>query len=339
MSTLLGVIGLTTMFAGLILFILTFFTEISKKIAAYIGIVGFVLLSLSDFPQDALFGIFGLLAMIVGIVILIISAVNKKSLKAPGIVILIGFLAFSSSISTQTGPARVQDATVLEPTEVEASESGNQKTVKKLEEKNKELASKVVALESKNKEAEKRIEELEAKVKEAEPFFLLEEKERKAKEAELKKKEEEEKAEKAAEEEAAKEKAEAEAKAKEEVEAKKAADEKAAAEEEERMGYDTGITYDQLARTPDEFIFEKVKFSGTVVQVMEGDGLTQIRLAVNDDYDHILFAEFDASLVDSRILEDDTITIRGISSGLITYESTMGGSISIPGIVIDQIDQ
>ena len=60
---------------------------------------------------------------------------------------------------------------------------------------------------------------------------------------------------------------------------------------------------------------------------MEGDGVTQIRLAVNDDYDTILFAEFDSSVVDSRILEDDTITIRGLSTGLITYDSTMGGSI------------
>lgn len=339
MSTLFGVIGLTTMFAGLILFILTFFTDISKKAATITSIIGFLLLSLSNFPQNALFGILGFLAMIVGIVILIIYAVNKKSLKAPGIAILIGFLAFSNSISTQTGPAQVQDATVQEPAEVEASESGDKKTVEKLEEENKELASKVEVLESQNKDAEKKIKELEAKVKEAEPFFLLEEKERKAKEAELKKKEEEEKAEKVAAAEAAKEKAEAEARAKEEAEAKKAAEEKAAAEEKERIGYDTGITYDQLARTPDKYIFEKVKFTGSVVQVIEGDGLTQIRLAVNDDYDHILFAEFDASLVDSRILEDDTITIRGISNGLITYESTMGGSISIPGVAIDQIDQ
>lgn len=194
-------------------------------------------------------------------------------------------------------------------------------------------------LEVANEESTLKIKELEAKVKEAEPFFSLKEEERKAKEAEVKEKEAAAKAKKEAAAVAAKEKAEAEAKAKAEAEAKVAAKEKEAAEEKERIGYDTGITYDQLARTPDDYTLEKVKFHGTVVQVMEGDGVTQIRLAVNDDYDQILFAEFDASVVDSRILEDDSITIRGVSTGLITYESTMGGSISIPGISIEQIEQ
>lgn len=111
------------------------------------------------------------------------------------------------------------------------------------------------------------------------------------------------------------------------------------AEEEEKKGFDTGITYDQLARNPDDYFFEKVKFRGEVIQVMEGDGITQIRLAVNDNYDTVLFAEFDSSVVDSRILEDDTITIMGFSTGLMTYESTMGGQISIPGVSIEKIER
>lgn len=217
---------------------------------------------------------------------------------------------------------------------------------------NETLVGQINKLESTNEESALKIKELEAEVKEAEPFFLLKDEERKEKEAEVKRKEEEAKAKKAAEEAAAKAKADAEAKAKADAEAETAAKEKAdaeaeaaakekakAEEEEERIGYDTGITYDQLARTPDDFIFEKVKFRGTVVQVMEGDGTNQIRLAVNDDYDTILLGEFDSTVVDSRILEDDTITIRGVSSGLITYESTMGGSISIPGISIEQVEQ
>ena len=212
--------------------------------------------------------------------------------------------------------------------EVDASTESNEKLIEQISE-----------LEATNKESVLKIKELEAKVKEAEPFFSLKEEERKEKEAEVKKKEEEAKAKKEAEEAAAKAKEEAEAKAKADAEAAAEAKEKAEAEEKERIGYDTGITYDQLARTPDDFIFEKVKFRGTVIQVMEGDGTTQIRLAVNDDYDTILYAEFDSTVVDSRILEDDTITIRGLSTGLLTYESTMGGSISIPGISIEQIEQ
>lgn len=48
-------------------------------------------------------------------------------------------------------------------------------------------------------------------------------------------------------------------------------DEAAAAKAaEEAQGYETGITYDQLARTPDDFKGKKVKFTGKVVQVIEG---------------------------------------------------------------------
>ena len=76
-----------------------------------------------------------------------------------------------------------------------------------------------------------------------------------------------------------------------------------------------------------------------MVQVIEGDDTTQIRFAVNSDYDTILFTEFEKSIITSRILEDDVITIMGVSIGLITYQSTMGGDISIPGVFIDKIEQ
>ena len=201
-----------------------------------------------------------------------------------------------------------------------------------LENKNDKLSKEVTELNSTNKA-------LEDKVAEAAPYFEMAEEERKIKEAEakakaeeLKKKEEAAKAKKEAEEKAAQAKQEAEEKAAAEAAAKKA-------EEEAKKGYDTGITYDQLARNPDDYMLEKIKFSGKVVQVMEGDGFTQIRLAVKGDYDTILYGEFTADTVESRILEDDNITVMGLSSGLITYESTIGGKISIPGIMIEKIEQ
>lgn len=128
--------------------------------------------------------------------------------------------------------------------------------------------------------------------------------------------------------------------------ASKAAEEEAAAaaaaaqkEAEERMGYETGITFDQLARTPDDYKGKKVKFKGKVVQVIEGSGTIQIRLAVNNNYDTVLFGEYQSGIVSSRVLEDDRITIYGTSAGLISYESTMGGNITIPAVSIEKIDQ
>lgn len=111
-------------------------------------------------------------------------------------------------------------------------------------------------------------------------------------------------------------------------------------EAEAALGYETGITYDQLARTPNDYIGKKVKFSGKVLQVIEGSGTTiQIRLAVNDNYDTVLLGEYSSSIVASRVLEDDEITVYGISAGTISYKSTMGGTITIPGVAIEKIDQ
>lgn len=139
---------------------------------------------------------------------------------------------------------------------------------------------------------------------------------------------------------AAAEEAEAKKKAEEEAAAQKAAEEEAKKQaEKEKKGYETGITYDNLARNPDDYMGEKVKFKGKVVQVIEGDTENQIRLAVDSDYDTILYCGYDPSIVSSRILEDDIITIYGISVGTISYQSTLGGTITIPGVYVDKIDQ
>ena len=117
-------------------------------------------------------------------------------------------------------------------------------------------------------------------------------------------------------------------------------DEEAASEaEEEAKGYDTGITYEDLARYPDEYEGQKVKLTGTVVQVVEGSSTISIRMAVNGDYDCIIYGQFDEDILEARLLEDDTITIYGTSVGTVSYESVLGATITIPGILIDKIDQ
>lgn len=105
--------------------------------------------------------------------------------------------------------------------------------------------------------------------------------------------------------------------------------------------YETGITYSDLSRNPDNYKTKYVKFSGRVVQLIEDTDSDeiQIRFAVDDDYDQILYAGYDKSIVSSRVLEDDYITIYGISAGLISYQSTLGGTITIPAVYIERIDQ
>lgn len=109
--------------------------------------------------------------------------------------------------------------------------------------------------------------------------------------------------------------------------------------EEIKATYNTGITYNQLSRDPDEYKGQKVKFSGRVLQVIEGDYSTALRVATKGRYDNVIHVQYLKGLVKSRILEDDTITIYGTSAGLYTYESTGSGYITIPQISVDYIDQ
>ncbi len=178
------------------------------------------------------------------------------------------------------------------------------------------------------KEKDTEIAGLTEKVESAKPWFELAEKEkqRKIQEEKVKKEAERIAAEKKA-------KVEADKKAKEEAEAKKRA------EAEEKKGYETGITFNQIARNPDDYEGDKIKFRGKVIQVMEGDGETEVRIAVNGNYDTILYGSYDSSIVGSRILDGDMITVMGISTGLLTYKSTMGGDITIPSMLIFQVDQ
>ena len=139
-----------------------------------------------------------------------------------------------------------------------------------------------------------------------------------------------------------KEKKEAELKAERE---KKEAEEKAKKEaeekvkkEEEAKGYDTGITYDELARNPDNNKGKKVTFTGTVIQVIRGDGEDQFRVKVNNDYKKVIYVSYIPKSGENKILENDKVVIRGVSVGEISYKSTMGGKISIPGIEAHSIE-
>ncbi|MFC4301979.1 toxin regulator [Cohnella boryungensis] len=112
----------------------------------------------------------------------------------------------------------------------------------------------------------------------------------------------------------------------------------AKAEADEKKGYETGITFKQLARTPDDYEGKKVKFSGKVLQVVEGDSEVNLRVAVNSNYNNVIYVYYPSSLTKVRVLEDDNVNLYGVSEGLYTYKSTMGGNITIPLIKVEKID-
>lgn len=102
--------------------------------------------------------------------------------------------------------------------------------------------------------------------------------------------------------------------------------------------YETGITYQQLARTPNDYEDKKIKFSGTVVQVAERENKVIMRFAVDSNSSEIIFCEYEKKIVPVRILEDDEIVIYGISRGLYTYTSTLGNEITIPSAYVTKIE-
>ncbi len=196
-----------------------------------------------------------------------------------------------------------------------------------VEEKVVTLETDVKALEDKLENKDKEIQTLNTKVDSAKPWFEMEAEEQRKVEEENKRIEEEKKAK----EEEEKRKAEEEAK-------KKAEEERLAKEEAEKNKYETGITYDQVARNPDDYILKLGKFKGKVVQLIEGDTHNNLRVAVGGDYDKIVLIEYDPTKLNQRILEDDQITIYGINMGIVSYTSTLGGKISIPSMLADKID-
>lgn len=95
--------------------------------------------------------------------------------------------------------------------------------------------------------------------------------------------------------------------------------------------------YKEYARNPDAHHGELIEFTGEVIQVIEDSSETQYRVAVNGDSDEIFFVSYSRKTGEGRILEDDQVVVQGVCLGTITYESTMGGRITIPACSANSI--
>ncbi|MCQ2771172.1 MAG: zinc ribbon domain-containing protein [Clostridia bacterium] len=103
--------------------------------------------------------------------------------------------------------------------------------------------------------------------------------------------------------------------------------------------YDSSITYDNLARNPDEYKGKYVLMTGEIVQLMESGSTAELRIAIDGDYDKMVYSKFDTSEMDSRILEGDKIKLYGVADGLYSYQSVLGSKVTLPYIYIQGIEQ
>ncbi len=116
------------------------------------------------------------------------------------------------------------------------------------------------------------------------------------------------------------------------------AQEEAARQEEEAKGYETGITFDDISRSPDKYGGKKVKFTGRVLQlVFEGSTISELRMSTSGKYDDVILISYDPRALDVRILEDDNITVYGTFSKIQTYTTVLGSNLSVPLVYVDII--
>jgi hypothetical protein len=95
------------------------------------------------------------------------------------------------------------------------------------------------------------------------------------------------------------------------------------------------VPYRRLFRNSERFVGDLVYFRGEVIQVL-GSPEEGYDLRVNVTKDGFGFWKDTVYLMydGPRLLEDDIIEFAGLSAGVVTYESILGGEISIPGIVV-----
>lgn len=110
------------------------------------------------------------------------------------------------------------------------------------------------------------------------------------------------------------------------------------------------INYESLARNPLQYKGNYYTFTGEVIQVTNGSNSNETILRVNvtpkryeysnETYydDTILVCYEYSNSYESKILEDDIITLYGQSVGTYTYEAIMGNSVTIPAIYAMYID-
>ena len=103
------------------------------------------------------------------------------------------------------------------------------------------------------------------------------------------------------------------------------------------------VNYTDVARNPNNYIGESVVFKGKVVQIQENGNNVILRVNVTEGeygiWDDTLYIEYKRkSENESRVLEDDIITVYGKMNGIKNYQAVMGNQISIPYLLAEYID-
>ena len=123
--------------------------------------------------------------------------------------------------------------------------------------------------------------------------------------------------------------------------ARKAAEEEAKRQEEEAKKeaeahkYETGLTWEDIAR--DGKVGTLGQFEGKIIQVVDNGMYKSYRVAINGDYDYIMYVTDSMNKATETLLEDDYVYFKGESLGNTTYTTVMGASVTIPAFRVHEI--
>ena len=129
----------------------------------------------------------------------------------------------------------------------------------------------------------------------------------------------------------------AEAKANAEAQAKAQAE--AEAKLKDPANYRTDISYDQLAQTPDAYDSQLIAMSGRVLQVIQGEESSQMLVSVDDSEAAVIFLAYESNTIESGFSENDLITFYGTAAGTISYDSTLGETITVPAAFVNMLEK
>lgn len=113
--------------------------------------------------------------------------------------------------------------------------------------------------------------------------------------------------------------------------------------EEEYKAQCGSIAYKDIARNPTDYEGKLAVFRGKVIQVQEIGKSVVLRINVTQGnyglWDDTIYVDYRRkSDTESRILEDDIVTLYGEIKGIKSYTSVLGNQISIPHIKAEYIN-
>ena len=97
-------------------------------------------------------------------------------------------------------------------------------------------------------------------------------------------------------------------------------------------------SYEDILRYPDKHNGENIQIYGKVLQKMESSSFVVLRVGTTGRYyDSVFYVTYFMDDTMPSVIEDDFVTIYGSCSGTKTYETIMGGSVTIPSMYAEKI--